>query len=526
MLGPIGLALSGGGFRASAFHLGALDYLQHLGRLSSLHVLSTVSGGTFTGARFTLSLVRRQGFEDFFRIFYGELRDVDLVARGLGELGRRTSKVPSRRRDLIVALAEVYSETFFAHEGGAWTFAEVLDADLPVETIVFNATEFRTGIAFRFQRSPRGKIGNGNIEVPRDAAGLIRVADIVAASSCFPGGFEPLAFPQDFSWPDGKVPAALTGGRFKDPVPLMDGGVYDNQGTESLLLADSREGGELGQLIISDVDQKSDDLFPFPRQKSVGLLGGLSLRAVAFMSWTLMLACAVTVASLAAELWRDGLRWPWGLFTRLLPMLLALAVAYGLWVVRRELLGRALELVPRVGRRAWKDFRRITVDQLVDMVWLRLRSVVSLTASIFMKRIRALGYKQLFQDEKYKLRRVSNLVYHLQSSEPFATILEGHVPSPSPALRRVADAGASMPTALWFQPEKPWQLPSLVASGQATLCYNLMKQVVRLHGGDPAQYPRDVGVLWERLVADWRGFQDQPYGLLKNRDLGELIEPP
>jgi predicted acylesterase/phospholipase RssA len=526
LLGSIGLAMSGGGFRASAFHLGALDYLEHLGRLSSVRVLSTVSGGTFTGARFTLSLVRRQKFEDFFRIFYGELRDVDLVAAGLDELGRRASKVPSGRRDLIVALAEVYSETFFAHEGGAWTFAEILDAELPIETVVFNATEFRTGIAFRFQRSPKGKIGNGNIEVPRDAAGLIRVADIVAASSCFPGGFEPLAFPQDFGWPDGKVPAALAAEPFANPVPLMDGGVYDNQGTESLLLADRREGCELGQVIISDVDPKSDDLFPFPSQEGVGLLGGLSLRTVAFMSWALMVACAVTVASLAAELWRDGLRWPWGLFTRLLPMLLALAVACGLWVVRRELLRRALELVPQVGRRAWKDFRRITVDQLVDMAWLRLRSVVSLTASIFMKRIRALGYKQLYQDEKYKLRRVSNLVYHLQSSEPFATTLAGHVDPPSPALRRVADAAATMPTALWFQPETPWQLPCLVAAGQATLCYNLMKQVVRVHGAEPARLSPDLRALWDRLVADWQTFRGDPYGLLRNRELGELSEPP
>ena len=160
------------------------------------------------------------------------------------------------------------------------------------------------------------------------------------------------------------------------------------------------------------------------------------------------------------------------------------------------------------------------------MLWLRLRSVVSLTASIFMKRIRAMGYKQLYQDEKYKLRRVSNLVYHLQSSEPFATILAGHVAPPSPALRRVADAAASMPTALWFQPETPWQLPCLVAAGQATLCYNLMKQVVRLHGARSgpvsAGRPRALGSPAGRLA----GVPADPYGLLKDRELGELGEPP
>ena len=351
------------------------------------------------------------------------------------------------------------------------------------------------------------------------------LADIVAASSCFPGGFEPLAFPHDFSWPDGKVPAALTGGLFDRPVPLMDGGVYDNQGTESLLLADNREGGELGQIIISDVDQKRDDLFPFPPQRSVGLLGRLSLRTVAFVTWSVMVACGITAASLAVELWRDGLRWPWGPFTQLLPSVLALAVAAGLWVVRRELLGRALELIPQIGKGAWTDFRRITVDQLVDMVWLRLCSVLALTASIFMKRIRAMGYRQLYRNDKYKARRVSNLIYHLRSSEPFSTLVAGLVPAPSAALRRVADVAASTPTALWFDPERPDQLPGLVAAGQATLCYNLLKQIVRLHGRDPALFPPDVQEHWNRLVADWQAFQADPYFLLRSRGLGELAEP-
>jgi hypothetical protein len=206
-------------------------------------------------------------------------------------------------------------------------------------------------------------------------------------------------------------------------------------------------------------------------------------------------------------------------------MLLALAVFYGLWVLRRELLGRRSELIPQVGRRAWKGLQRITVDQLVDMLWLRLSSVVTLTASIFMKRIRAMGYARLYEDPKYRARRVSNLVYHLQSSEPFAESLAGLVSRPSAALRRVADVAASMPTTLWFDPDKPYQLPCLVAAGQATLCYNLMKQLVREQGRDPARFPPEVGLLWGRLVADWEGLMDDPYSLLRKRELGRLLEP-
>jgi len=521
----IGLAMSGGGYRASGFHLGALDYLEEVGLLPRLKALSTVSGGTFTGARFALSLVRREPFETFFRLFYAELRDLDLVALGLKRLGRRRSSVPSGREDLIVALADVYAETFFAHEGQPSTFGELLDGALPIDTVVFNATEFRTGTAFRFKRSPHGVIGNFFFPLPREAVAKVRMADIVAASSCFPGGFEPLAFPQDFVWPEGRIPQGLAdlGAR---PLPLMDGGVCDNQGTESLLLADQGKGAELDLIIISDVDQKREDLFPFPQPRSVGLLGKLRLGTVAVLLWTLMAASAVTVLGLAAEVWRDGLALPFGLFTRLLPMLLALAVAYGIWVGRREVVGRVLEIVPQVGARAWRDFRRLSVDQVAEMIRLRLLSLVTMASSIFMKRIRALGYRALFQDPKYQRRRVSNLVYHLQSNQPFDSLLGGLVPPPSPALRKVADAAAAMPTALWFDPARPYELPCLVASGQATLCYNLMKHLLRRHGRDPATFPPEAARMWSRLAEDWKGFQGDPYVLLERRLGGELPAPP
>jgi NTE family protein len=45
----LGLALSGGGFRAAAFHLGVMRQLKTLGLLDKLDVLSCVSGGSIAG---------------------------------------------------------------------------------------------------------------------------------------------------------------------------------------------------------------------------------------------------------------------------------------------------------------------------------------------------------------------------------------------------------------------------------------------------------------------------------------------
>ena len=55
----LGLALSGGGFRASFFHLGVLRRLAELDLLRHVGVLSTVSGGSILGACYILQLKHR-----------------------------------------------------------------------------------------------------------------------------------------------------------------------------------------------------------------------------------------------------------------------------------------------------------------------------------------------------------------------------------------------------------------------------------------------------------------------------------
>lgn len=56
----LGLALAGGGFRASLFHLGVLYRLAQLDLLRRVEVLSTVSGGSVVGALYALLLKRER----------------------------------------------------------------------------------------------------------------------------------------------------------------------------------------------------------------------------------------------------------------------------------------------------------------------------------------------------------------------------------------------------------------------------------------------------------------------------------
>ena len=55
----LGLALSGGGFRAAFFHLGVLRRLAELNILPFVKVISTVSGGSIVGAHYYLILLEK-----------------------------------------------------------------------------------------------------------------------------------------------------------------------------------------------------------------------------------------------------------------------------------------------------------------------------------------------------------------------------------------------------------------------------------------------------------------------------------
>src|ERR1044072_9623130 len=106
----IALALSGGGYRAAAFHLGTLDMLHRLDLLKTVHVLSTVSGGTLTGLKYALSSTEGTPFEQFYDSFYSFLGDTNVIGQGLAGLQPPDdSPFSGQMPSLIRSAAEVYT---------------------------------------------------------------------------------------------------------------------------------------------------------------------------------------------------------------------------------------------------------------------------------------------------------------------------------------------------------------------------------------------------------------------------------
>lgn len=216
----IGLALSGGGFRAAAFHLGVFRRLQAQGLLFKLDLLSCVSGGSIAGA----FLASRWGSETVLDELEHYLRTKSIAVSSV--IGGVLDQFDSR----LDKLAKTYDRDLFAGK----TMSELTGGP----RVYLNATNLATGNMFFFVAGDGKPTEMGEHELGVAPADNFPIAKAVAASSAFPPVFPPLRLePADYP------PADSVG-----YVTLTDGGIYDNMGINPLL----RERNALDYLIVSD----------------------------------------------------------------------------------------------------------------------------------------------------------------------------------------------------------------------------------------------------------------------------------
>ena len=216
----IGLALSGGGFRAACFHLGVMKKLDDIGLLDKIDLLSCVSGGSIAGGVLALNWGTGTALDKLEEYLSTRSIAVSSVIGGLlGPFAGRIDK-----------LARSYDKHLFD--------GKTLSALAGGPRIYLNATNMATGNLFFFVAG-----GGKPEEMGEHELGVVDAADFpiskaVAASSAFPPVFPPLCIK-----PDVYPPAEAV-----DYVTLTDGGVYDNMGVGPTL----RSRNALDYVIVSD----------------------------------------------------------------------------------------------------------------------------------------------------------------------------------------------------------------------------------------------------------------------------------
>ena len=217
----IALCLSGGGYRAMVFHIGALWRLYEARRLQSLNRISSVSGGSITAGLLALKWPKLSfdpaGLQqDFVREVVAPLRalaseTIDEEAIVLGLI------LPGRVSDRIAAAYKNH------------LFGDTTLQDLPNSPrFVINATNVQSGVLWRFMKPYMRDYRVGEVKQP-----TVNLSMAVAASSAFPPVLSPVELRVDPSSFTPNSGSDLQRAPFTTKVILSDGGVYDNLGIET-----------------------------------------------------------------------------------------------------------------------------------------------------------------------------------------------------------------------------------------------------------------------------------------------------
>ena len=215
----IGLALSGGGFRAVAFSLGSLSYLESLKQenevplLHNVSYISSASGGSIVNSLYALYNANGKTFNEFYAFLFEKIEGVTMIDEALRVLNDDSEwqKHPQKKRNLINAFAISYNK-FLYNDASAGELIKK-NPTTHLDEICLNTADFFRGLLFRqaLKLKPDSKDDDGflygnymlhfkdNQGYGKGIQYKIKLGDMLAASSCFPGGFEPILFPDDFA---------------------------------------------------------------------------------------------------------------------------------------------------------------------------------------------------------------------------------------------------------------------------------------------------------------------------------------
>lgn len=238
----IGLAMSGGGFRAVLFHIGVILRMNDSGLLPKLKRISSVSGGSITAGVLAVSWAKL-GQDGAGRILNLDPLFVQPLRAFCSRNIDSRSIISGALNPFKTAGEEVIDE-YRDHLGLDVKLSSLSDSG---PRFVFNSTNFATGVSFRFSKPYCGDYRIGLIK-NHD----FDVALAVGCSSAFPPVLSPIEIDMDpgkFERTDGAD--LFDQIDFRRKLQLADGGVYDNMGLETVW-------GRYDTVLVSDAGKPFD----------------------------------------------------------------------------------------------------------------------------------------------------------------------------------------------------------------------------------------------------------------------------
>ena len=223
----LGLGLSGGGYRATLFNLGALIRLNEFGMMKKFKRITSVSGGSITNGYLAMQWKELKFNDD------GVIeRFRETIVDPLWDFCSKSLDAGAIIGGMIDPFHNVSDKIAGAYNKGL--FKQFKMASIPfgegIPQFLFYGTNLQTGASVRMMQNMLYDWKIGAIEMED-----WELATVVGISSAFPPFLSPVVLKQDpKKWIKGKYALCFDDVKYREKLYLTDGGVYDNMGMESL----------------------------------------------------------------------------------------------------------------------------------------------------------------------------------------------------------------------------------------------------------------------------------------------------
>jgi NTE family protein len=237
----LGLALSGGGYRATLFGLGSLWRLSDAGLLGKLDRVTSVSGGSI------LSGVLAHRWRSLQFVDGRASNFVPVMVEPIQQFCSQTIDIGAGLKGILMPFKS--AGDFLVERYAKDLFGDTTLKDLPTPLdgapmFTFYATNLQTGRSFRLRQD---KVSD--YRLGESTTLVVPLAKAVAASSAFPPVFSPIDLdtePSDWTSTELTLPDP---DRLRRHIKLADGGIYDNMGLEQLT---GKGSGRVDIVLVSD----------------------------------------------------------------------------------------------------------------------------------------------------------------------------------------------------------------------------------------------------------------------------------
>lgn len=224
----IGLALSGGGYRAALYALGSLLRLNEAGMLPKIDTVTSVSGGAITAGYLAykwdkLNFDPNTGIADNF---------VKEVAMPLIKFCEKTIDYPSAIIGIFSFKSTIGDK--ISQKYDKYLYNKKLIRDVACKPnapeFVFYGTNYDTGVSVQITKNYLR-----DYRIGKAVEHNISISKAVGVSSSFPPFFSPIVLDgSDWKWEETKYSDLYEIEKLRHQLMLCDGGLYDNMGIEKL----------------------------------------------------------------------------------------------------------------------------------------------------------------------------------------------------------------------------------------------------------------------------------------------------